>query len=94
MPSGWVEGIVRKGSDNTPVGGAIVTVDGTSGSYTTGSDGYYIKTLTACSPNPPCTGYTVRAKKSYAGAIYEGVVNGVHIAAYNGTWRDITIPGL
>lgn len=90
MPSGWVEGIVKKASNGTPVGGAIVTVDGTSGSYTTGSNGYYIKTLTACSPNPPCTGYTVRARKSGQ----EGSAGGVHIASGAGTPQNITIPGL
>lgn len=86
MANGWVEGIVKR--NGNPVGGAKVTVDGTSGSYTTGSNGYYIRTLSACSPNPPCGGYTVRAKKT---GLPDGVVYGVHITAYTGIWRDIVM---
>lgn len=85
--NGWVAGKVTDTSGN-PVGGADVTVNNTSGSYTTGSDGYYIILLPPCATRRQgCSGYTVNARKNNL----RGVAKGVHIYSGEGNAKNITI---
>ncbi|MCC7212244.1 MAG: carboxypeptidase regulatory-like domain-containing protein [Candidatus Brocadia sp.] len=85
--NGWVEGIIKDNNGN-PVGGVDVTINNTSGSYTTGSNGYYIKLLPPCATRRQgCSGYTVNARKNNL----RGVANGVHIRSGAGIAKNITI---
>jgi len=51
--NGWVDGYITNCNNGNPISGVLVTVDGTSGSSTTGSTGYYsqiTQVFETCSP--------------------------------------------
>ena len=89
--NGWVDGYITNCNNGNPISGVLVTVDGTSGSSTTGSTGYYIPIqLPPCgTAGTGCAGYTVRATKS---GYQETISGGVHIRSGTGTRKSFCMP--